>query len=144
MKKLITMVAVALIAFAAFAVPTGSNDHNDANWTDLSYIDAPVLKVLDSNEAFVVIYQKEKLGSASTIIPKKWIFGTKDAPRKLRLRFLGKGKLGPQLTVVKKAGEFKSVILTVPKSKGNPTWGVVPSGAKLEGVDKDTLEELDL
>lgn len=144
MKKVIIAVLAMAVATVAFAVPTGANDRNEENWTDLTYIDAPVLKILDSNEAFVVIYQKEKIGTASTVVPKKWIFGTKDNPRKLRLRYLGKGKLGPLITVVKKGGEFKSVMLTVPKSKGDPAWGVVPRGSKIDGTDKDTLEELDM
>ena len=48
------------------------------------------------------------------------------------------------MTVVKKDGEFKKVILTIPTDMRNPVWGVVNTGKQLEGTDKDTLEELEL
>ena len=42
-------------------------------------------------------------------------------------------------------GEFKRVILSIPKSKSNSLWGVMPSGTVTEeDAKKDTLEELDL
>lgn len=136
------VVALAALGGAVFAVPTGANDTNEANWSSMFYYNVPIVKVLDSNDAFVVFYQKNIIGTGSTVIPKKWMMGNKDNPKKLKLRFLGKGKLGPLLTVIKKDGEFQKVILTVPKSKGDVTWGVIPRGAKVDS-DKDSLEELD-
>ena len=48
------------------------------------------------------------------------------------------------MTVVKDAGEFKRVILSIPMNKNNSIWGMVDSRKNLEGADKDTLEDLDL
>lgn len=144
LKHLIALIFVMCLTTAIFAVPTGANDTNESNWSSLFYYDVPVLKILDSNDAFVVIYQKNRIGTGTTVIPKKWLLGNKDNPRKLKLRWVGPGKLGSLLTVIKKDGEFNRVILTIPKSKGDPAWGVVPSGTKVDGADKDSLEELDL
>ena len=48
------------------------------------------------------------------------------------------------MTVVKKNGEFKQVILNVPLSKFDPVWGLADYKKEIEGSDKDTLEELEL
>ena len=48
------------------------------------------------------------------------------------------------MTVVQKSGEFNHVILTLPKNKSDPVWGVVDYRKEVEGTDKETLEELDL
>lgn len=142
MKKIITtLLALATLAAAAFAVPAAYNETSEQNWSSLSCDYIPVYKVLEGKDAFVVIYQKGKYGVGNTTIPKKWAQGTKDEGPKLRVRDLPRGKLKPFLTVVKKDGEFKYVILTMPMRKSDAFWGVVESGVSLD-VDKETLESL--
>lgn len=142
MKRIIlTLLALATIATAAFAVPVAYNETSEKNWTSMSYDYIPVYKVLEGQEAFVVIYQKGKYVVGNTTIPKKWAYTTKDSFPKLRIRALPRGKLKPFLTVVKDNGEFKYTILTMPMDKSNAAWGVVESGVKLD-IDKDSLESL--
>lgn len=147
MKKFVTFMFVFIVATfgsLAFAVPTSANDTNEQNWSNLNYVDLPIVKVLDSKDAFVVYYQKKKAGNGVTVVPKKWILGNKDTPRKLKLRFMGKGKLRPLFTVIKKDGSFFRAVLSLPKNKADPVWGVVPQGTPVNGSDKDSLEELDI
>lgn len=142
MKKLISTIFVfAALAAALFAVPVAYNETSEENWTDLSYDYIPVYKVLESPDAFVVIYQKGKYGVGQTTIPKKWAQGSKEAPAKLKVRNLGSGSLKPYLSVVKQGGEFKSVIMTMPASRSNSAWGIIGKGVSVD-TDKDSLEQL--
>lgn len=142
MKKIIlTLLALATLATAAFAVPVAYNETSEANWSSMSYDYVPVYKVLEGKEAFVVLYHKGKYGVGNTTLPKKWAQGTKEEGPKLRMRVLPGGKLKPYLTVVKNDGEFKYVILTMPLKKSNSAWGVVENGVQLD-TEKDTLESL--
>lgn len=142
MKKLIvTILAFAALAVSAFAVPVAYNESSEENWSDISYESIPVYKVLESPDAFVVMYQKGKYGMGQTILPKKWTLGNKENPAKLKMRAINGGKLKPFITVVKKGGEFHHVILSMPTSKSNAAWGVVGKGVKID-TDKDTLESL--
>ena len=144
MKKLICSLITALIvSAAAVAVPVHYNETSPDNWSDMSYVQVPVYKVLDSREGYVVIYAKKAYGVGQTIIPKSWAKINSSEPAKLKIRTIGSGKLKPFMTVVKKGGEFHHVILTVHSNKSDASWGVVSPGVKLD-VSKDTLEELEL
>ena len=44
-------------------------EKDESKWTDLNYVNVPILKVLDSKEGYVVIYQKKNAGTASVVIP---------------------------------------------------------------------------
>ena len=141
MKKLFLLLAlVTSISFSAFA----AENKNGGNSSSISYYNVPILKIYDGKDGYVVIYQKNKTGVGTTVIPKKWLEGNPDNPRKLKLRKLEKGLLEPFMTVVKKDGQFLRVILTLPMSKQNSIWGVLDQNQRLEGTDKDTLEELEL
>lgn len=142
MKKLIvTLFAFAAFIGSAFAVPVAYNETSPENWTDISYESIPVYKVLESPKAFVVIYQKGKYGVGQTSIPKAWVHGNKENPAKLKMRATVGGKMKPFISVVKKGGEFKYVILTMPANKANSAWGVLGNDAKVD-TEKTTLEEL--
>ncbi len=145
MKKLLCAVSVLFaLGVSAFAVPTAFNETHEENWSDMTYFQVPVYKILDSRDAYVVIYAKNKVGMGQTVIPKNWNKGSKDEPRKLKMRKLGGGKLKPFMTVYKKGGEFHRVVLTVPANKMNDVWGVVDYRKGVEGFDKTTLEDLEL
>ena len=152
MKKIVLVLALASIfSFSVWAQEDSESDsgsgikieRHEEKWSTLTYVNVPVLKILEARDAYVVIYQKNRVGTGSVVLPKSWIHGSKDSPNKLRLRTT-KLMNGSFMTIVKDNGEFVRVILTAPLSKGNPIWGVVPRGKQLDGVDKDTLEELEL
>ena len=145
MKKLLCALTLAVLALtASFAVPVAYNETSEKNWSEMSYIQVPIYKILDSRDAYVIIYAKNKIGVGRTVIPKKWNRSTPDSPRKLQIRELKSGKLKPFMTVVKKSGDFHKVILTIPVDKKNSTWGVVDYHKDIEGSDKETLEEIEL
>lgn len=144
MKKILCAVSFLFAVAATFAVPTAHNETHEENWTDMHYIQVPIYKILDSRDAYVVIYAKNKVGVGQTVIPKDWIKGNPENPRKLKIRKIGSGRLKPFMTVVKKGGEFHRVILTVPQSRLDSTWGVVEYSKQIEGADKETLEDLAL
>ena len=109
----------------------------------MSYVNVPVLKILEGVDAYVVVYQKNKTGVGNVIVPKKWSKGNPEEPRKLKFRDSKNNKTS-FMTVVKKEGEFHRVILTVPMNKRMSIWGNTASRKPIEGADKDTLEELEL
>lgn len=136
MKKLfIAVILTSLIAVSGFAKSTKSM---------VSYYSVPILKVLDSRDAFVVIYQKNKIGTGSAVIPKKWALpGMEEGDHvKLKVRAVNISACA-YMSVFKKEGEFYRVVLNVPTNRQNPIWGVLDRHVKVEGSDKDTLEELE-
>ncbi len=144
MKKLIAILFVAAAMLArTFAVPVAYNETSEENWSSISYRNVPILKILDSKDGYVVLYQKGKIGTGRTVIPKSWNRGNPENPRKLKVRFLPGGKLKSFMTVVKKDGEFHHVVLTVPANKNDSVWGVISYRQSVEGTDKETLEELE-
>lgn len=143
MKKLLGVLLV-LVAFCAGAMAQEAEEkdtgRDESKWASISYYNVPVYKVLDSKNAYVVVYGKERFGSGSTTIPKKWARGTVDNPRKLKFRNVT-GNLRPFMTVVSEGGEFKRVILNLPASKANNIWGIAREST-VKDADKDTLEKL--
>lgn len=145
MKK-IFVIAILLSIFSA-AVFAQNQDlsvpKDESKWSDISYVTAPVMKILESKDCYVVIYQKKGAGTATVTIPKSWNNFKKDTPRKLKFRNI-KDPGQSFITVVKKADEFHRVILSCPMKKNNSLWGIISSDLKVEGADKETLEELDI
>ena len=141
MKKIL----FAFLASAALCVSVSAEEakKDESKWASISYYDVPIYKILEAKDGYVVIYAKNKVGSGSTVIPKNWINGDKDNPRKLKFRNI-RGNLKPFMTVVKKDNSFMRVILSVPMSKTNSVWGLADYHKQLEGTDKDTLEDLPL
>ncbi|MBR7064143.1 MAG: hypothetical protein IKI31_03200 [Treponema sp.] len=80
-KTTITMLFFAILSCAVFAV-----EKNEKDWSSITYYNVPIYKVLESKEAYVVIYGKNRVGAGSTIIPKKWAHGNVENPRKLQFR----------------------------------------------------------
>ncbi len=145
MKKIIGILLVALTAVAAsFAVPTASNETKPENWSNMTYVNLPIYKILDSTDGYVVVYAKNRIGAGSTVVPKSWNKGNPDKPRKLKIRKLYGGTLKSFMTIVKKNGEFHHVVLTVPTNRSDSVWGIMEGGQKVDGSDKETLEELEI
>ena len=144
MKKQIAILFIAAAMLArTFAVPVAYNESSEENWSSISYRNVPILKILDSKDGYVVLYQKGKIGTGRTVIPKSWNRGNPENPRKLKVRFLPGGKLKSFMTVVKKDGEFHHVVLTVPENRNDSVWGVISYRQSVEGTDKETLEDLE-
>ena len=146
MKKLLMVLALLTVFSAVIFAENNSSanapERTEGKWTEISYVNVPVLKILEGKDGYVIIYQKNKTGVGNVILPKNWAHGTPDAPRKLKFRQV-KTSLGAYMTVVKDSGEFKRVILSIPMNKSNSIWGMVDSRKNLEGANKDTLEDLE-
>lgn len=146
MKKiLVILTLLAVFSAALFADNNGSAnapERTEGKWTELSYVNVPVLKILEGKDGYAVIYQKNKTGVGNVVIPKKWGRGSEDSPRMLKFRSV-RTSIGAYMTVVKDGGEFKRVILSIPMNKNNSIWGMVDSRKNMEGADKDTLEDLE-
>ena len=146
MKKifLITILFSLFTCAAAFAENKDlSYPKDESKWSDISYQTAPVLKILEGKDCYVIIYQKKHSGTATTVIPKEWSAYKKNESRKLKFRDI-KNPNDSYISVIKKGGEFHHVILSVPMKKNNNLWGILGLDAKVEGTDKETLEELDI
>lgn len=139
MKKILCVLFAALMVCAAV---TAEQERDPNKWASITYVDVPIYKILESKDAYIVIYGKNRTGTGSTTIPKKWAKGNTESPRKLKFRNVG-GKLQPFMTVVTKDGTFIRVILSVPTSKLNSVWGVADD-SKVTDADKETLEALEL
>ena len=147
MKRIFLVLAFVFV-FAVNCFSEGTEqtvyyEKDDSKWTNMTYENVPVLKIFDSRDAYLVVYQKNHLGVGTTVIPKKWALGNKESPKKLVFRNVY-GQNNAYLCIVKKDGEFLKVVLNTPMKKSNPIWAVVSNGKVIEGTDKDTLEELDL
>jgi len=147
MKRFLLVLALASIfvcgAFAAENKKQDSSSQRDeSKWSTLSYVNVPIVKILEAKEGYVIIYQKNRVGTGSTVIPKSWAQGTPDSPRKLKFRNV-KHNNAAYMTVVQKEGEFKRVILTIPMDKSSGMWGVVASGKEID-TNKENLDDLAL
>ncbi|EID84487.1 hypothetical protein MSI_20360 [Treponema sp. JC4] len=136
MKKLFVLIALAVMFIPSLSAKSKKSE--------VTYYSVPVLKVLDSRDAYVVIYQKNRIGTASVLLPKKWCLPTKGEAVKLRVRAVNTQNEA-YFSVYKRNGEFYRAVLNVPMKKTNPIWGIVDQkNSQLEGADKETLEELEL
>ena len=126
MKKLILVILAAFtVTVSAFAKPVAYNETSEENWSTMSYRNVQIVKILDSKDGYVVIYQKGKYGVGETVIPKSWAKGSPESPRKLKIRFLPSG------------------VLTNPSNRNDSVWGVISYKQSVEGTDKETLEEIE-
>ena len=145
MKKIFAvLILTAIFACTVFAENQDlSRPKDESKWSDMTYITAPVMKILESKDCYVVIYQKKYAGTATVTIPKTWNSYQKNTARKLKFRSIKDPKQA-FITVIKKGGEFHHVILSCPMQKNNSLWGIISNDLNVEGADKETLEELDV
>ena len=148
MKKKLLILALFTVFSGLLFAAENSNDSGtsfektEGKWSDLSYVNVPILKILEGKNAYSIIYQKNQVGVGSVVIPKAWVKSSPDSPRKLKLRKVRSG-YNSFMTVIKDDGEFKRVILSVPMNKSDSIWGVADYRKTMEGEDKETLEELE-
>ena len=88
MKKIFVIALLAsLFVSAAFAENQDlSRPKDESKWSDMTYVTAPVMKILESKDCYVVIYQKKYAGTATVTIPKSWNNFKKDTQRKHKFR----------------------------------------------------------
>ena len=61
MKKLLIIIALSSL-FSVFAQTKNlSPQRDESKWSDMTYVNVPILKVLEGKEAYVVIYEKNKV-----------------------------------------------------------------------------------
>lgn len=135
------LISAVLCAICLLPLAAQENSKKFENTADISYQYAPIYKILDSADTYVVIYGKYGAKIGTVMIPKKWAQWQKNEPRKLTFRNTPP-KMQSFITIVKKDGEFHKVILTVPPSKLNPIWGIA-SATKTSSEGVETIE-LDL
>ena len=148
MKKILLILALFTVFSGLLVAAEKSNDSGssfektEGKWSNLSYVNVPILKILEGKNAYSIIYQKNQVGVGSVVIPKAWVKSSPDSPRKLKFRKVRSG-YNSFMTVIKDDGEFKRVILSVPMNKSDSIWGVADYRKTMEGEDKETLEELE-
>ena len=55
MKKIIAAAVIFAAAFASvFAVPTKYNETKPENWSEMTYVNLPIYKILDPTDSYVV------------------------------------------------------------------------------------------
>lgn len=143
-KTLLILLFLSLLAGSVFAQSKTNGlapEKHEENWSDMTYFTVPVLKVLESREAYVVFYLKNNDRTETTVIPKTWAKGNVENPRKLKFRNI-KNPAAAYMTIVSKNNEFYRVILTLPLRKNNDLWGVVEYGTKLPDLDKQNLDDV--
>ncbi len=141
-KKILTVLTFSLIAALPLTAQESSSsstkpiwDHGD-NVSKITYQNAQIYKILDSRDAYVVIYARNGIKVGELTIPKSW---AKTTPRKLNIRNSAKG-IEPYVTVIKQDGEFLKVWLTIPNNRLDKMWGILPNGTELADLDKDSLQ----
>lgn len=148
MKKTLLILALFAVFSGMLFAAEKTNDSGtsfektEGKWSNLSYVNVPILKILEGKNAYSIIYQKNQVGVGSVVIPKAWVKSSPDSPRKLKFRKVRSG-YNSFMTVIKDDGEFKRVILSVPMNKSDSIWGVADYRKTMEGEDKETLEELE-
>lgn len=138
MKSKKIIIALAALCCALLPAAAEANNAGGHKESSLSYKMAPVYKVMESRDAYVVIYGRYGSKLATAKIPKEWAKYKPDTTRKLTIRSLPP-KLNPYITVVKKDGEFHKVILTVPSNKNDTVWGTA-SNSKVDASGVESIE----
>ncbi len=137
MKKSIFALLICAALLAPLSAQKNAGGHRKS---DLSYYSAPVYKIMDSANAYVVIYGKAGAKMGTVTIPKEWAKNKPDTVKKLLVRNCPT-KLNPYVTIVKKNGDFLKVMLTVPTNHNNRIWGIANEN-KVESTDG--VESVDL
>jgi hypothetical protein len=133
MKKILILV---FAVFLCCAVSAAAQEENPG----LSYVNVKVYRVFDSNDAYVVLYATTTNKTASVVIPKAWLDRQPEGTqRKLMIRTLQRPS-DPYMTVFYRGGAFERVILTMPLSKTDASWGFInKADIKGEDLEKETL-----
>lgn len=126
MKKLCICVLLStLIIFGMFAQTNTSTTQEDSYF----YQSVPVFKVFSHKDGYLVIYQKNDSNLNKVAFPKEW-FDAFD--KRGSIKALPKN-LDPYMSVFYNNGSFDCVIIYMPVSKLNSTWGMLTSKDDISG-----------
>lgn len=119
MKKTAVLILFAVLFSTAFVFAEAPEKRVEGSF---SYVNVPVLKVMEQRDNYVVYYRKfgTKIGCIS--IPREW-FRQGQANRKGFVKPLAKN-VEPYLTLFFEEGEFVRLNLNVPNNKMDKVWGV--------------------
>lgn len=118
-KRLLTLVLIICCAVSMFAQKAFEQSSK-------SYVNVPILKAFEHKDAYVVCYVNNNNELKYVSIPKTW-FKQGTPERKAEVRPLQKN-LGPYMTICFDEGEFYFLYLSMPVSKLDTAWGVIPAG----------------
>ncbi|MBR1536090.1 MAG: hypothetical protein IJ630_04050 [Treponema sp.] len=140
MKKLFILSALICVGVLFSASAKEKADYKyEYQEATVSYRNVQIYKILDHNDAYIVMYAKGHRDVGTVTIPKKWYTSSMRSDSKLTFRPLPKG-MNPYMTVLNRDGSFERVILTLPVSRASAIWGVADSTVKIDDADKDTLD----
>lgn len=127
------MLLAAVLLMCAVSVLSAAELESESEYY---YINVPVVKVLQHQDGYVVIYRQAGYKIGSTVIPMKWF---KAPENKAQLGYIDKA-LGPYLTVYYKGPDIERIKLNVPPRRDDPVWGIVPNDSDTAGkFDIDTF-----
>ena len=128
---------------AALAMPIAAQEKKGGHrQSEISYYSTPIYKILDSHNAYVVIYGKPHNKMGTVTIPKEWARNRPGEVKKLVVRKLPPNTT-PYITIVKKSGDFLKVLLTVPTNHSDPLWGIANEN-KVDDVSGAESIELEI
>jgi hypothetical protein len=121
MKKLI----VVLIFMAVISPVFAQNNSRDTSG-EMYYHNVPIEKIYMSGPGYIIQYRKGVNEIGIVGLPYDWF--TK-ADSSAEIMKLPPGTNWPSMSIFYKDGNFDYIRLYVHKSKGHPTWSVVPQGS---------------
>ena len=140
MKKLFILSALLCVGVLFSASAKEKADYKyEFQESTVTYHNVQIYKILDHQDAFIVMYAKGHRNVGTVTLPKKWYTSAARTDSKLNMRALPKG-MSPYMTVISRDGAFERGLLTLPISRSNAVWGVADSTYKVEDANKDTLD----
>lgn len=121
-KLFITLALIFCCTFSIFAQKAFTQSSK-------SYVNVPILKVYEHREAYVVAYVNNNNKIQYVSVPKVW-FKQGTPEKKAEVRALQKN-LSPYMTICFDDGEFYFIYISMPVSKLDTAWGVMPSGQSI-------------
>jgi hypothetical protein len=121
MKKLI----VVLIFMAVISPVFAQNNTRDTSG-EMYYHNVQIEKIYMSGPGYVVQYRKGVNEIGTIGVPYEWFTS---ADGNAEIMKLPPGTNWPSMSVFYKDGSFNYIRLYVHRSKGHPTWSIVPQGA---------------
>ncbi|MBE6350881.1 MAG: hypothetical protein E7062_09075 [Spirochaetaceae bacterium] len=123
MKKLL-LIALTLLSFSLFAQETTENS------SSFTYLSAPIHKIYEHKDGYMVLYTKNNNDIGELLLPKKWFLQNTDSEYKAFLRGISKN-LQPYVAVGYKDGSPSVVFVNAPIQKNDPVWKMLPSTTKI-------------
>ncbi|MCX7655188.1 MAG: hypothetical protein N2Z76_01540 [Treponemataceae bacterium] len=101
---------------------------SSGQWSDMFYVNIPIVKIYPYSEGFMVLYQKSGAQLGRLYLPERWFTS---AGGKGELVMLDNDTTWPYLVVFYKEGKFAHVRLYVKRSRTHQSWGILPQGTNL-------------